>query len=453
MPSATQPRTTDLIVSIGGVAGRITLGAAPGPFLDQIRARYEAFLLPPAEWVDHAFSLRLTFRPAAPIGPRGREADMKATPLTVDSGKRNLKIDRWDFDARLGPQTSRGRPRWAGSARCEMNPFSFDSLMRVLWSIFLPREGGALFHACGLRRAEIGVIFPGQSGAGKTTLARKLEDPDHVLSDEIVAVRRDDRGRWRVWGSPFWGEFQRGGISLRSWPLRALAFLEQATPVAVSPLTSSEGALRALQCFVCFQSDAATVAQNLAIAVSLCSELRCLTLQSARQTTPAELFRNLDPHLGADITRRTPPLNAREMISEFRSFLKTHKTYAFKPKGGSMRPWLRAGDSLFIEAAGESQVKAGDILLYWSPGERPEDDALTCHRMVARVGKGSEFLTKGDALSTIERFENGRQSLILGRVTAISRDGKTWPVPGRVGNLARLFGSLVAMPILKLAGR
>jgi hypothetical protein len=38
-------------------------------------------------------------------------------------------------------------------------------------------------------------------------------------------------------------------------------------------------------------------------------------------------------------------------------------------------------------------------------------------------------------------------------VAAISRDGKTWPVPGRIGNLARLFGSLVAIPILRMAGR
>jgi hypothetical protein len=168
-------------------------------------------------------------------------------------------------------------------------------------------------------------------------------------------------------------------------------------------------------------------------------------------------LRNLAPHLGPASTHREAPHNTREMISEFRSLLKKHKTYAFNPKGGSMRPWLKAGDSLFIQSTGESELSAGDILLYWSPGETPEQDVLTCHRMVGRVpaGKGtaSKFLTKGDALSTIERFENGRQSEILGKVSAISRDGKTWPVPGRVGNLARLFGSLVAVPILRMAGR
>ena len=74
-------------------------------------------------------------------------------------------------------------------------------------------------------------------------------------------------------------------------------------------------------------------------------------------------------------------------------------------------------------------------------------------RVPAMRGDAPKFLTKGDAMSQIESFENHRQSEILGKVAAISRDGKTWPVPGRIGNLARLFGSLVAMPILRMAGR
>ena len=56
-------------------------------------------------------------------------------------------------------------------------------------------------------------------------------------------------------------------------------------------------------------------------------------------------------------------------------------------------------------------------------------------------------------MTDIETFENQRECEILGKVAAISRDGKTWPVPGRIGNLARLFGSLVAIPILRMAGR
>jgi hypothetical protein len=61
-----------------------------------------------------------------------------------------------------------------------------------------------------------------------------------------------------------------------------------------------------------------------------------------------------------------------------------------------MRPWLKSGDSLFIQSAPEAELAAGDILLYWSPGATPDEDALTCHRMVGRVpGNATKYLTKG----------------------------------------------------------
>lgn len=149
------------------------------------------------------------------------------------------------------------------------------------------------------------------------------------------------------------------------------------------------------------------------------------------------------------------------MISEFRWMLMQSKQYAYRPQGSSMRPWLRAGDALFIQTVGEAELATGDILLYWTPGPTADEDRLTCHRLVARLGAGAasageqkfKFFMKGDALSSIEAFENGRQSEILGRVSAVSRNGKAVPMPGRLGNLARLVGSLVATPLLKMAGR
>jgi hypothetical protein len=445
-----------LLLSIGAVVGHLSFEGAPEPFVTQARARYDAFTMPPAPGVGRSFSAELRFEPAKPARTGGRGAEERARPLTVVADERTIEIDRWDFHLRLTAQKGRGRARWTGVGRCELNPFALDSLLRVLWSVFLPREGGALVHACGLRHAEVGVVFPGQSGAGKTTLARKAPDADDVLSDEMVALQLTDDG-WRVYGTPFWGDFARGGISMRSWPLRCLGFLSQRESVVMAPITSSEATLRLLSCFVCFQTDRETVQRNLALAARLCSDVRSVEAQLTRTATTAEIFRKLGPHIGVDTERQVPPHSSREMISEFRSFLRKHKTYAFKPKGGSMRPFLKTGDSLFIQAAGESEVAAGDILLYWTPGRTPEEDALTCHRMVGRMpamrGRAAKYLTKGDALSHIEKFENGRQTEILGKVSAVSRDGRTWKVPGRVGNLARLFGSLVAMPILRMAGR
>jgi len=387
-------------------------------------------------------------------------AEMEAHPLTVTAAARTISAERWDFAVKVTAEGARtGRLRYRGTGRCEMNPTSLDCVLRSLLATILPRLGGMLVHSCGLRHAEVSVVFPGRSGAGKTTLARKAPDTDDVLSDEIVAVRRDDEGGWRVHGTPFWGDFARGGISMRSWPLRTLGFLAQAPSdtVTMTPIVSSDATLRLLGCFLSFALDRETVERNLALAVQLCAEVRCVEASLTKNVPTAEIFRKLAPHLGPDVTRKVPPASAREMISEFRSFMRKHKSYAFKPRGSSMRPWLKAGDSLFIQAVDEMELAAGDILLYWTPGATGAQDKLTCHRMVGRLpamrGNGPRFLTKGDSLSQIERFENHRQSEILGKVAAISRDGKTWPVPGRVGSLARLFGSLVAIPILRMAGR
>jgi hypothetical protein len=456
--SDSKGRPTEVTLAIGGVVAHLELDGAHPTFIDQMRSRYGAFEMPSAPWVERDISLRLALTSA--VAAAGRRAKMEAHPLKVTASGRTITAERWDFSAKVTADGSKGeRTTYRGRAQCEMNPLSLDCLLRVLYATILPRVGGMLIHGCGLRHAEVGVVFPGRSGAGKTTLARKAPDADDVLSDELVAVRRADDGGWRVHGTPFWGDFARGGISMRSWPLRTLAFLAQAPEDAVTmtPIVSSEATLGLLGCFLSFATDRSTVERNLTIAVQLCAEVRSVEASLTKNVPTAEIFRKLAPHLGPEVTRKVPPLSPREMISEFRSFMRKHKSYAFKPKGSSMRPWLKSGDSLFIQAAVETELMPGDILLYWRPGPTAEKDALTCHRMVARVpgmgGNAPKFLTKGDAMSQIESFENHRQSEILGKVAAISRDGKTWPVPGRIGNLARLFGSLVAIPILRMAGR
>ena len=458
------PRSTgtrqELSFAIGGLVAHLELEGAHPTFIEQLHARYGAFEMPPAPWVERDLSLRLTLVSAPPPLGNGRATEMEAHPLAVTAAARSITTDRWDFSVKVTAEGGRGeRVKFRGSGTCELNPLSVDCLLRTLYATILPRMGGMLIHGCGLRHAEIGVIFPGQSGAGKTTLARKAPDADDVLSDELVAVRRDDDGSWRVHGTPFWGDFARGGISMRSWPLRTVAFLAQAPrdAVTMTPIVSGDATLRLLGCFMSFAMDRATIERNLALAVQLCAEVRSVEASLTKQVPTADIFRKLAPHLGPEVTRKVPPASAREMISEFRSLLRRHKSYAFKPRGSSMRPWLKSGDSLFIQAARETELQAGDILLYWRPGATPDQDTLTCHRMVGRVpamrGQPPKVLTKGDSLSQIESFENHRQTEILGKVTAISRDGKTWPVPGRVGNLARLFGSLVAIPILRMAGR
>lgn len=453
-----EPSTCELLISIGGLVGHLELGRAPGRFVEQLLERYGPYLVPAAAWVERGFSLRMSFTAATlPVAAEARAHEVSKGPLRVDEGERALRITRWDFSARLTQGGSGGA--WRGEASCQMNPFAFDSLLRVLWATLLPQLGGALLHSCALRSEDgAGLIFPGESGAGKSTLARKVPEPERILTDELVAVSRGSLGAWRISGTPFWGEFQRGGGSVRGWPLSLISFLEQSDRLEAQPIAVAEGAFRLLACFLCFRTDAETAARNLAIAIDLCTEVPRVVLHSARETSLAAIEEVLAP-FRLDPRQRDVPVSARETISEFRWFLRAHGQYAFTPRGTSMRPWLRAGDALFVKAAQASEAVAGDVLLYWTPGPSADDDRLICHRVVAKTpsrrGGREKFrlYMKGDAHSAIESFVDGRESEIFGRVTAVARDGRSVPVPGRVGNLARLLGSLVTAPFLKMAGR
>jgi hypothetical protein len=431
--------TTQLVLSIGGIAGRLDLEGAPEPFIAQVRERYGAFLMPASPAVEARFALRLRFESVPPPADlTAHYASTQAHPLRVRATDKTLAISRWDLGVRLAARRARGRTAWAGAGHCRMSPFSLDAVLRVIWSALLPREDALLVHSCGLRHAEIGVVFPGQSGLGKTTLARKAPDADDVLSDELIVIRRSPAGDgWRVHGTPFWGDFARGGLSMRSWPLRALAFLAQRDRVEMTPVTSSEATLRLLECMLCFQTDRAAVERNLALVTRLCAEVRSVEAQLTRAASTAEIFGKLEPHLGPDTTRKVPTHSTREMISEFRSFLRKHQLYAYSPRGGGLRPYVKAGDALLIQSAEKNELDVGDVVLYWSPGRTPDDDVLRCHRV-------GEPLPKGQSWAHAE---------VLGRVSGLARDGRSLPMPGRLDTLARRFGSDVAMPILRLAGR
>lgn len=443
-PNRTRPvrRATQsshpLLLSIGGLVGQLDVAGAPPLFREQLHARYGAFELPPTSPAARDFVVRLDMRSVnlstSPAAVERRRAQTYARPLAVDAAGRRIAARRWDFDVRLAGRAARdGRVVYRGDGQCEMSPFAVDTVLRVIFATLLPRAGGMLIHACGLRHEAVGVIFPGQSGAGKTTLARKAPDADDVLSDEMVAVRRLDDG-WRVFGTPFWGDFARGGISMRSWPLRTVAFLTQTREVGMTPITSSDATLRLLGCFLSFATDRASIERCLAVAVELCAEVRSVQAGLTRAAPTPAVFRKLAPHLGPDVTRQTPPANARELISEFRALLRRQRAYTFRPRG--VAGWLKAGDALSVEAPSSARpFDPGDVLLSWVPGATPDDDALICHRA------GDRAPAKAAA------------GELLGRVAVLARDGRTLALSGAASELTARLAPMLALPVLRMAGR
>jgi len=174
MSSATAKiRQSAVVVEIGGVPIRLRCDNAV--FLEQIEERYAGYVSS-SSGSGFDFEIRL-----APPDTASGDEELE---VTWKSGRWLMK--RGDFRAEWNPFTLRGRIEQT------INPFSLDSVLRILHTLVLAREGGFLVHASSAIRNGRAFLFSGVSGAGKTTMAR-LAPPDVVvLTDEASYVTRSD---------------------------------------------------------------------------------------------------------------------------------------------------------------------------------------------------------------------------------------------------------------------
>jgi hypothetical protein len=92
---------------------------------------------------------------------------------------------------------------------------------------WLARGRGAEIHACGLVDSlGKGHLFVGQSGAGKSTMARLWENEPGitVLSDDRIILRKKENTIW-MYGTPWHGDADLASPARA--PLKAVYFLEK----------------------------------------------------------------------------------------------------------------------------------------------------------------------------------------------------------------------------------
>ena len=77
-------------------------------------------------------------------------------------------LRRGDFRASWDPRAGRGHIRQTA------NPYSTDSVLRIVHTLILATEGGFLLHAASAIRDGRAFLFSGVSGAGKTTIGELL---------------------------------------------------------------------------------------------------------------------------------------------------------------------------------------------------------------------------------------------------------------------------------------
>lgn len=251
LPGSALP-AIQVILDIGDLP--IGLRTADSGFAGMLQARYAGFVTPGV-------------RPAAEfdielVSPETMSPDDDLRVTTV-AGR--WTFERGDFRAEFDPAVRRGHIRQSAS------PYAIDSVLRIVHTLLLAGTGGFLLHAASGMRNGRALLFAGQSGAGKTTIASLAPNDVTLFSDEVSYVRRLPEG-YRSYGTPFTGELAKPGAN-RSAPVGALYLLVKGGANRIEPVGPAEAVRRLLENILFFARESSPVVQLLQTACEFVSQV------------------------------------------------------------------------------------------------------------------------------------------------------------------------------------
>jgi hypothetical protein len=230
----------DVVIEIGGLP--IEVQTTDAEFERILRGRYGDYL---RSDVASQFAFRVELTPPEAFDP---DADVE-----VWLEDREWRMERGDFRARWNPAERQGEIFQSA------NPYSIDSVLRIVHTLMLAPEGGFLLHASSAVRNGKAYLFSGVSEAGKTTMAR-LAPPDvALLTDEASYIRKVD-GRYMAYGTPFAGELGAPGKNI-SAPIDALYFLAKGPENRIEEIAPAVAVRRLLRNILFFAHDEKMVRQ------------------------------------------------------------------------------------------------------------------------------------------------------------------------------------------------
>jgi hypothetical protein len=225
-----------VIIEIGGMT--IALRTQDPRFRQLLENRYAGFTKPSGH-ARFEFEVDL-FEPSATT-----QADDDVQVRLQEGGE--WLLQRGDFEARWDSRAGRGHIRQS------RNPYAIDSVLRIVHTLILAKQGGFLVHAASAIRGGRAFLFAGVSGAGKTTISRLAPSDATLLTDEISYVRREGDDYFAC-GTPFAGELAKVGENV-SAPLSALFLLEQGLENRIEPLAAPEAIRLLLRNILFFAQD------------------------------------------------------------------------------------------------------------------------------------------------------------------------------------------------------
>lgn len=262
--------------------------------------------------------------------------------IVVERGKDRLLLRRADFEAELvrdGASGALGR----GRVSSVPSEYSLDAFLRSALQTILVEEGKVFVHAAALRgsrnKRACAFLFPGRSGMGKSTLARKFGD-EAALTDELPCLAiprgllsRHGKTRWEqqevsgeagfhavrvgdlrtcgslrprihvsVFGTPFHGRFSSPGHNLRL-PLAGIFFLERGFGPRALQLRRSESLVRLMELIACYEKYETVAEVMLRIGHAVTATVPCFVFGFDMSESPAAIIARLNSALNQVMRR------------------------------------------------------------------------------------------------------------------------------------------------------
>jgi len=232
--------TRSVVIEIGGLP--IAIETTDAGFERLLTARYGGYIKSAAA---PEFVLRVQL-----TEPDSFDPDADAEVWVEDH---EWRMERGDFRARWNPVQRHGQVFQTA------NPYSINSVLRIVHSLMLAPKGGFLLHASSAVRNGKAFLFSGVSEAGKTTMARLAPSDVTLLTDEASYIRKVD-WRYFAYGTPFAGELGEPGKNI-SAPIAAVYLLEKGAENRIDELEPATAVRRLLRNILFFAHEPEIVRQ------------------------------------------------------------------------------------------------------------------------------------------------------------------------------------------------